>query len=293
MKYFPSKQPILCVPMNQVSNVKLACAIHEAGATPSFSCYNYYKQGKLHFETFTTECKEFSNRTSSTDILLSISWEDFLLPKVQNFLVDNNYRYIELFHRPHDHIWPNIELLIKKLEKEDFKIIFKILKIVKPIEKYSAIILKGSEGAGRTIKNKGSLEENFNLLRTNYPDKNIIPSGGIGTSEQVNYYLKQGAAAIGIGTLFAASEESCVNSQTKNKLIQSNSDAISTFGNLHTQGIVFKLDKNDTNNMTRSLAKAVRRGNDGAIFAGSSVTNITKIMPVKDIIESLVLDVDK
>jgi len=290
MNYFTSKYPILCVPMNQVSDVNLACAVHDAGAFPSLSCYNYYKQGKIHLETFFNSCKEFSNRTGSTDILLSISWEDFLLDEVQKFLIENNYRYIELFHRPHDDIWPVVENTIKILEEKDFRIIFKILKIVKPIEKYSAIILKGSDGAGRTVNDKGTIEENFNFIRDNYPNKVIVPSGGIGTSEQVKYYLDRGAASVGIGTLFAASEESCVTAITKEKMINLTIDNLSKFGPLTTQGIVFQLDKNDNNNMSRSLSKAVNLGNDGAIFAGTGINNINRIMSVKDIIISLTND---
>lgn len=288
MSYFTSKYPILCVPMNQVSDVNLACSVHNAGAFPSLSCYNYYKQGKLHLETFFNSCKDFSNRTGSTDILLSISWEDFLLEEVQNFLTENNYRYTELFHRPHDEIWPSIERIVSALEKQDFHIIFKILKIVKPIEKYSAIILKGPDGAGRTINSKGTLEENFNFIREKYPDKIIIPSGGIGTSEQVKQYLDAGADAIGIGTLFAASEDSCVAPMTKQKMINSDTNDLSKFGPLITQGIVFRLDSVDDSNMTRSLSKGVHRGNSGAMFAGNSINEITKILPVKDIIDKLI-----
>ena len=287
MSYFQSKHPILCVPMNQVSDINLACAIYNAGAFPSFSCYNYYKQGKLHLETFFNECKEFSNRTGSTDILLSLSWEDLLIPEVQSFLIRQQYCYLELFHRPHDNTWPKIKTLVQDLEKQNFKIMFKILKIVKPIDQYSSVILKGSEGAGRTLDNSGTLEDNFNKIRKYYPNKIIIPSGGIGSSEQIKYYIDRGASAIGIGTLFAASEESCVNFHTKTKMIESHRDELSKFGPLNSHGIVFKLDNNDNDNMTSSLARAVKHGSDGAIFAGSAITNINRIMSVKDIIETL------
>ena len=288
MKYLNSTHPILCVPMNQVSDLNLACAIHNAGAFPSFSCYNYYKQGKLHLETFFNECKEFSNRTSSTDILLSLSWEDFLITEVQDFLIKNNYKHIELFHRPHENsIWNLVEETVNSLTEDNFKIIFKILKVVKPISKYPAIILKGSDGAGRTIQDKGTLEENFLQIKKEYPNKILIPSGGIGNSQQVHYYLNNGAESIGIGTLFAASEESCVVQSTKETFINSTHKQLSTFGSLNSQGIVFKLDSNDNENMTKSLIKGVNNKNDGAIFAGKGITDIRKIMPVKDIIEHL------
>jgi hypothetical protein len=120
------------------------------------------------------------------------------------------------------------------------------------------------------------------------PEVNIIPSGGISTSEQVNYYMAHGAMAVGIGTLFAASEESPVSLETKLKIVDSTSEDLKRIGKLNHQGLLFKNIENDDNNNNQSLRQGMNNPSNGCIYAGAGIDSVTEILPVKEIVQRLV-----
>jgi hypothetical protein len=152
------------------------------------------------------------------------------------------------------------------------------------------VIFKGNEGAGRTDPEAGSLEDNFSRIRQMRPEVDIIPSGGIATAAQVRYYLDRGALAVGIGTLFAAAEESCISVDTKRKMIEATADSLERIGKFHHQGLVFsRLAADDANN-TRSLELGISHANVGAVFAGKGIVHVKEILPVRAIVAMLVGD---
>lgn len=281
--------PILAMPMNGVSDVDLAIVVSQAGAFPSISIFNYYREGKVDLQFLDKELERFCQVAGTSNILISMLWEELMVPQVVNLLVKHNLKFVELFIRPTSHpLWPNISKQIDILRLEGFNIFFKTTKLL-PVSNFDSIILKGPLSAGRSFATVNSLEENYSIVKSQIGPR-IIPSGGIGTSEQVKYFMDNNAVAIGIGTLLAASEESCVSKETKERIIQSTSADIQNIGPLNCRGLLFsKLDNDDDNN-SRSLRAGIRGTSAGCIYTGNGIDYIDKILPVKDIIELLVKD---
>ena len=104
--------------------------------------------------------------------------------------------------------------------------------------------------------------------------------------------MDQDALAIGIGTLFAASEESCVSKDTKQRIIDSTSADIKLIGPLNCRGLLFSRLEDDDENNSKSLYAGIKGTDTGCIYVGNGIDYIKEIMPVKDIIEWLVKDVN-
>jgi hypothetical protein len=93
---------------------------------------------------------------------------------------------------------------------------------------------------------------------------------------------------VGVGTLFAASEESCIAKDTKLKMIEATADSLERFGKLNHQGLVFsRLAADDANN-TRSLELGISRADAGSVFAGRGIEHVKAILPVTEIVSMLV-----
>lgn len=270
--------------MNKVSDLSLAVAVYNAGAFPSISLI---AGGSIDLYQLESTLKSFKHLTGSTNVLLSFSWEDLLNPKVIDIIIKEDFRYIEFFHRPlSDPLWNDMLVLLSYLKNNNFILVAKTLKAVTKI-KYDNVILKGPDGAGRTLQDVGTLDENFEIYKNQSPETKVIPSGGISTKAQVDYYLGKGATAVGIGTLFALSEESCVSTETKLKLIKETSAVLSLQGKFNHQGIIFNKLENDDDNNTQALITGINSPVNGTMFAGKGIDNITSIRPVKEIIAEL------
>lgn len=290
---FNIKYPIICANMNQVSYSDLAIAVHNAGALSGISLHNHYQGTVLHVEEAKKELLKFKEKTGSTNTIVGIGIEDLKNQELIDFLEEEDFKTLELFHVPKD--LPNrseIFGIIKSLRSNrSFKIFIKSFKGIFEIN-YDYLIMKGPEGAGRSMHLDTTLDESFENFKSKRPNIPIIASGGISDSKDIAYYLNKGAAAVAIGTLFAASEESCISKETKIKMIESTSDDLKRFGKLNTQGIVFNhLEKDDINN-TRSLKEGINGTARGSIFAGKSIDHVKEILPVKEIIARLTHDIN-
>jgi hypothetical protein len=160
-----------------------------------------------------------------------------------------------------------------------------------PVSHFDSIVLKGPQAAGRSFGGTMSLEEQYNVVKEKIGSK-IIPSGGIGSPEQIKYFMDREAIAIGIGTLLAASEESCVSKETKQRIINSTSTDIELIGPLNCRGLLFSRLEGDDDNNSRSLRAGIKGTDSGCIYVGNGIDHIKQIMPVKDIVEWLVKDVN-
>ncbi|MGE3712359.1 MAG: nitronate monooxygenase [Hyphomicrobiaceae bacterium] len=289
-EFFGCRHPILSVAMNRVSDVALAVAIHEAGAFPSISSFNFHRNGVLDFAWFESELDRFCDLTGSTDVLLSLSTADFLTTRIE-MLARRGFRFVELFNwYPDERLWSETRARMAFLRRwYDIRTIFKIHRASDAIElDLPTVVFKGNEGAGRTVVDAGSLEENFQRLRQARPDMGIIPSGGISTADEVRHYMNHGALAVGIGTLFAASEESCVSRETKQRMIEAGAADIRRFGRFNHRGLMFGGVGNDDDNNTRSLVQGIADPAAGSIFVGGGIDRVTAIRPVRDIVAMLV-----
>jgi hypothetical protein len=290
-EFFGCRHPILAVAMNRVSDVRLAVAVHQAGAFPSISSFNFYRDGALDIEWFGAELDRFQDLTGSANVLLSLATRDFLTKRMEQLLVDRGFRFVELFNwEPDERLWNELKARISFLQRwHGLKTIFKIHRAADAIKlNLSTVVFKGNDGAGRTVSDAGTLEQNFEYLRRLRPDIGIIPSGGIAKAEEVKFFVDRGALIIGVGTLFAAAEESCVSHQTKLRMVQATSNDIHRFGKLNHQGLLFGGVGADDDNNTRSLLMGIADPSTGSIFAGKGIDRITTIRPVRDIVSMLI-----
>ena len=101
--------------------------------------------------------------------------------------------------------------------------------------------------------------------------------------------MGMGCIGVAIGTLFAASEESCISKETKLKMIESSSNEIKRLDSGAQQNaIIFSRIEEDDFNNTNSLNMGMKDPTNGHIFAGKGIDHIKSILPVKDIVQLLV-----
>lgn len=287
--FFGIKYPIIAAPMNQVSDINLAVACHNAGILPSISVYTWKERiNYLDHGVIDRILKEFQDKTGSSNILVSVARGDFLKQSFFDVIIKNQIKFIELIPNEINYPTPDEKHLYAAYIKKGIVALSKRLDSnFEPIKFSKGIVLKNREGAGRGNVNADPIEE-VKKIKQKYPNLEIIMSGGIGTKEDIKKYLDLGCIAVAIGTLLAASEESCVSKETKLKLIQSTWQDVSKLKNNQEQnGLVFSTINDDDLNNTESLKLGIKDATQGHIFAGKGINNINAILPVKDIIQSL------
>lgn len=291
--YFGTTYPIVSMPMNKVSDLTLAIAVRRAGALPSLSIFNYSDVALLEQDLIDYK-KEFND----TKLLLSISDKELRMQSVCNLIIQHQIEFVEVIQPTQGEglIQPSLEELQSKtkLEKTNLEFIrnnnvkvFLKTHNIKNIEYIvDGLVIKGQEGAGRGTE---SLETLFTDIKKHDPELPIIVCGGIGTAEQVKYYLNNGASAVGIGTLLAVSKECKISNETKLKMIESTSNDIKKFNNGAVQNaLIFTEIANDTFNHTQGLEQGIAGTSSGHIFAGTGIDHISEIRPVSDIIDDLI-----
>lgn len=288
---FNSRHPIVAMPMNGVSNIDLAIAVSQAGAVPSLSVFNHYTNGRIDLLLIEKQLQQFTNATGSSEIVISMLWEHFMFVPMVELLLKYKVTLIELFVRPADQsVWQALSNHIDTMSSNGICVMFKTTARL-PDSNFDAIVLKGPLAAGRSFGGTRSLENQYDQTKEKV-NGNIIPSGGIGNPDQVKYFMDRGALAIGIGTLLAASAESCISIETKEKIIDSTSADIKLIGPLNCRGLLFSRLDNDDDNNSKSLYEGIKGTKSGCIYVGNGIDYINKVMPVKDIIEWLVKDVN-
>ena len=292
--------PLMAAAMNQVSDANLAIAVREAGALPSVSIFNYADHNNnVDYSLLEEEILKYINTTGDGLLVLSVD------PTVIDI------RLIELLRKysiTHIELIPNYEHIKKpwlrsalehnllKIQALGTKIILKVVVYPEDIKYWSVwnnkkvdiISVKGPLGAGRVSTNEVDLVELTKQATTSGIP--VIAVGGISTAEQVSILLEAGAAAVGIGTLFAASAESCLSTEAKQKLVSASYNDLSKLPTIDLSQnalVITDSDPTDTVNNSIGLIHGVTTGTSGHIFAGKSIDTITKIDSVKNIIERL------
>ena len=267
--------------MNQVSDIHLAIAVRQAGAIPSLSIFNYSSLEGLEDDLF-----KYQSEFGDSKILLSVGVRQIANNRVLDSIIANRIELVELIPAHLEEAGADdvtVETALEVLKNNNIKVFEKCLGISPKYRNIFGVILKGNEGAGR---GKESLSKLFDVIVENYP---VIVSGGIGTAEHVKYYIDRGAWAVGIGTLFAASLESKVSDETKLKMIDAESVNIQNFKKGAKQNaLIFKELDGDDYNHTLGISKGVQDPNQGHIFAGKSIDQVTSIRYVSEIIKELV-----
>jgi nitronate monooxygenase len=288
MTEFKSKYPIICSPMNQVSDLNLALAVSKAGAVPSLIsyCYNTVEEFLIDIESFLKETENSELIVAADDkVIVNINF----LNKIKSLKVSHVMRYVN----EESNVTESQKNAYYKITRHHITSSLKSKFIGLHLDKDYLLnttdlyFLKGNEGAGR---GRYSTEELFLYYKNKYPTSNLIPVGGIGSPHDVKKYIELGAVAVAIGTLFAASQESNLSLEAKQKLVNASSKNLFRFTEGKTQNALFfdKIDKEDDLNHTQSLKEGIATGTSGHVFAGKSIDYIDSIKPVSEIVEYLV-----
>jgi NAD(P)H-dependent flavin oxidoreductase YrpB (nitropropane dioxygenase family) len=310
------EHPIVCLPMNRVSNIDLAIAVAKAGCLPSVIMVTYSSEEGTIFreEKFVKDMLKFRLITGGCNIIVSMT--DFFLELHHERLM----KMIDLFGISYVEILPyygNQVLNLKKGEglKENTYDLKKYIKhlvnikskgckvIVKclayPIEPVSeslvkngvidAIIIKCSKGAGKASPFYDDLVKLITKIKNRYPTVHIIASGGVSTPKDIAACLEAGATAVGIGTIFALSKESRISNETKQAIISKTSKDITVIGKtgLGLNAIVIKEYRGpDDDNFSQSLDLGVK-GLGGHLYIGHGIDQVDEIFSVSDIVKRL------
>jgi hypothetical protein len=290
--------------MNKVSDLKLALACYHAGIVPSLSIYNnsvydafakdYYNNNALQ------EVEEFINKTGSTEISFAFDADMIGNDTFFEEVYRANNRLIEIIDWNRTHLF-NQQVLdrIAELQKQGKQISLKtnrsaILKLSKQerniIEMADSYLLKGSEGAGQSSTEtiRELVTSSKEILKNKASNQKIIASGGVATAQDMRDLLNSGADAVGIGTLFALSEEATIPHEVKLKLLAKTKEDLIKVGTTH-RGVMFSsVTEHSNNNLDKSLVVGVKTGQQGHINIGNAISVINEIKPLRDIVEQLV-----
>ena len=285
--FFECEYPIVAAPMNKVSDVNLAVACYRAGIFPSLSIYNYTEPHSLE-----KAIDDFQSKTGSNKILLSLDSQEFLDKDVQKLILKLKISHLEILgdnNITQSSIWDEFLRDSRALQKEGVKILLKSLDSNNVSSELDGVILKSNTGAGRGVE---WIDIDYALLSIarRYPAVPIIMSGGISRPRDVKKYLNMGCMAVAIGTLLAASEESCVSLETKQQMIKATYENITRLKNARQNALVFSEITVDDDNNTNALVKGIASPAEGHIFAGKGINEITSIKSVKNIVEDLIKD---
>lgn len=278
--------------MNGVSqDLKLAIAVHRAGAMPSLMPTNLVKDVKL-----------FKKLSKNSDIVICICESEILSSDFIDQLIDLEIKFIEVLRddidvlqsdslKPFSKHWSNKSFLknLLRLKKSNIKILYRFTR--DPIDTYDlidAVCIKGKESAGFT--GNTSIAEQMEKQKNKTPNVHLITYGGISGPNDVKKYLDLGASAVGVGTLFAASLESCLSMATKKLMISKSKKDIKVFEDTKQNALIINfedVEKDKKFNRVDSLELGIK-GQGGHIYAGHSIDGVKEILKVSQIVENLV-----
>lgn len=285
MPFFNAKYPIICTPMNKVSDAKLALAAHTAGIIPSLiASFSALSETVVELEKFNNGAGNF------TDLILAVSPAQ-LSPELIDVILTYNVTHLQLLN---DIATVAEELALSSLKKKNIKIIVKRISTRSRGAEYlhlvDAIDIKGPEGASRVINDGVPLSSRLSQLQMLNPDLPIIVTGGISTSAEIRQYLDAGAVAVGLGTVFALSEESCINYEKKLAMIEKSFADVRNIGVSKQNAIIFTPIPDEDANHTRGLLIGRDSSSKGLLFAGKAIDNISSIKSVATIVKELIAD---
>jgi enoyl-[acyl-carrier protein] reductase II len=188
-----------------------------------------------------------------------------------------------------------------------------------------ALILEGMEAGGHV--GHVSLMVLLQQVLFSVPEVPVFVAGGIATGRMCAHLFLMGAAGVQMGTVFAVAEESCAHAAFKTSFFKANArDAVSTpqfdsrlpvvavralrnkgtaeFGQLQLE-LLKKLEAKEISRTEAqmkveefwmgALRRAVIDGDtsSGSLMAGQSVGLVEKEMPIKEIIQEFLCEIEK
>ena len=291
---FNTKYPIVCAPMYQLSDCNLAVAVYNSGCFPTFTLPAF--EFGFDFKYF-NEVQKFIDITGSNNfsIFIDINVLNLENKKIYNNVFKYKPKFIDVTIG--DNILTddllqtsNVQYFLNYCQENEIKLILKTSSIVKENLKCIDVInIKGSEAAGKYAAKP--IREMFLEQKKQTPNIPICPSGGIATSEDLDWFLENGAEAVSIGSAFALTKESKMRIEVKNKILNSSSENLSKF--IDTNKNTFFINeysvKDDGSNRTGGLILGLEnRG--GHVYMGKAIDKINSLMSVNELVNNLVLN---
>ena len=288
MNFFPSRWPIMCAVMNSVSDLTLASAVHSAGAMPSLMI-KWTAHDLLH-----DQLKEFVRLNGDGNCVLQLGYKDLTDSIVLSLVEQYQISHVELFGLigiPNHKMQAEFDTVMKQpkyLEgyqrlKNNRRILTRIF-TPSSGQGIDAYALKGAESAG--FGSNISVKDLFSQQQAQTPDISLIPYGGIGTPEQVAWYIKHGAAGVAVGTLFAATQESCLSFETKTAMVKASSQDLRKLNTFQQALVLGDISQDNAPNRQYSLDQGIA-GHGGLVYAGTAIDHVTKIRTVQEVVNYL------
>ncbi len=304
--------PMIVAPMFLISNTKMVKAALAHGVSAAFPALNYRTDQELRVAI--QDIKSYSRKPFGVNLIVNKS-----NPKYKSqldTLLELNVNYIiTSLGNPRE--------VIEKCRPHGIKVFCDVVDLAyaKKVEDLGAdaVIAVNSKAGGHA----GNLSPKvlITLLRENCSIP-IISAGGIATGSDLRDVMGWGAAGASVGTIFIACEESDISSEYKqamitygekdivrtNKLSGSPLTVINTpyVQKLGTKANLLEwiLNHNKTLKKYAKMLialrgmKAVEKAAFGATYktvwcAGPSIEYVTRILPMKDIIQGLVQEYDR
>lgn len=284
-EFIKSKHPLICAPMNRVSDLALAIAIHNAGCYPSLVADNYLSISQLEHDL-----QLFISATGAANLILALESQSLLQNRqLVDVLTKYKVSHIEIFDRADS---ANVALmyLFDKIRASGTKIIFKMLSVLelgKLASHIDGVVIKTPDAAARVIHDKYDAVQRIEILKSSYPHLHVIASGGIGNNSDIQKYINAGATAVSAGTLFAVSAESSISSETKKAMVQSTYADTVTVGEAKQTALVFSPTADADGNNTNGLELGVKSPAAGLVFVGKAIDSVTEIKTVEQIVREL------
>ena len=304
-KYFNSKYPIMEAAMTRVSDLNLALACRDAGIYPSLVLSDYIIDGvdpADRLEAVNLLLTEYVKSTGDGDVVFGAFPEELVDKKFIKIIKSLNISHLEISisnpvvqnsdQNKNNEIYRRVEKYLAPT-----KLLLRRRSVFSQIQNNgSAYCLKGSDAAG-VSSSEFTTKELFIKQKELTPGARLIPYGGIGTPEQVAFYINNGAVAIAVGTLLAASKESNLSLATKQAMVSAKKEDLIRLPDTNQLALILGDEDTVKNNKLpedwnreHSLQAGVN-GTGGHIYVSQVVENITEIKSVKEIVEYLVRDV--
>jgi len=310
INYFNSSYPLLMAAMNRVSTLPLALACWDAGVFPSLMIpfqqddFQTAMSPEARRDAINQTLSEFKKITGNCNVVLGLSYSELDDVATMKLIVDYQVSHVELFstvdqtrfyHPMRDKYQRLYEpWLAKKLKTYSSIQFMERCRQLNNSTPGTAICLHGSDGAGGTNLEL-TTQQMFDQQRQLTPDAVVIPYGGVGTPEQVTYYLNAGAAAVAVGTLFAASQESPLSEATKQAMILASATTVLRMPDSNQNMLplgalndIIESKRHSGANRDESLHAGIYgNGTVGHIYAGRGIQHVDRIRTVKETVEYL------
>lgn len=242
--------------------------------------------------------KEWSHFFKQTDeIIVAVNAGSFRDINFHKWFLKYKPKYVEIYNSLSDSNKPRLgsdpfdDKVISLIRGQGSKIYIKQINanfqtdMDKLASRVDAVNVKNNKGAGSTSEQ--TLEQSIDWGKSKYKMP-IIVSGGLGSRQDIQTAFDLGADAVLLGTLFAASEESNLAPETKLLMVERNSLDINLLTNENRRGLIKgNIIENDNGNMTKNLENLIKEGKDGIVYAGAGIDHIKKILPIKEIVQSI------